>query len=293
MDDDKEKSCLGLLHLVIVKGNVTTYEWKYGEEPLKIEPPVVNYEFQEDHLDADGADGGLDLDLDVGAIDFGDLGGGDGIHLETGDIDWGGVEVSDDNAGQAIDFSIDNLELDTSAITLEEDGVEGGIARNEEALTVMENPEARNFFIDELMELEGFLSQRIDEKKNEKANEMMLSSHGDTLSAETLEKYVRLTNQVLQMFNENKTKQLLLVRESKRYTTRIAEGLLQNTKLAKKLEYAANEAARKYVTIQSEIENVKPKIQILTKQSRELQTDLAKEISVKYNNRTVYVTGGL
>lgn len=45
---------------------------------------------------------------------------------------------------------------------------------------------------------------------------MMLSSHGDTLSVETLEQYVRQTNQILSMFNENKTKQLLLVRESKR-----------------------------------------------------------------------------
>lgn len=45
---------------------------------------------------------------------------------------------------------------------------------------------------------------------------MMLSSHGDTLGVETLEQYVRQTNQILSMFNENKTKQLLLVRESKR-----------------------------------------------------------------------------
>jgi len=86
---------------------------------------------------------------------------------------------------------------------------------------------------------------------------------------------------------------LLLVRESKRYTTRIVDGLLQNIKLAKKLEYAATEAVRKHSVVQSEIENVKPKIQLLTKQCRELQTELAKEISVKYNNRTVYITGGL
>lgn len=48
---------------------------------------------------------------------------------------------------------------------------------------------------------------------------MMLSAHGDTLSIQTLEQYVRQTNQILPMFNENKTKQLLLVRESKRYAS--------------------------------------------------------------------------
>lgn len=78
-----------------------------------------------------------------------------------------------------------------------------------------------------------------------------------------------------------------------RYTSRIIDGILQNTKLAKKLEYAAENAVQKHSTIQSEIESVKPKIQQLTKQSRELQAELAKEISLKYNGRTVYITGGV
>ncbi|ODN00152.1 CDK5 regulatory subunit-associated protein 3 [Orchesella cincta] len=285
LKEDQEKTCLGLLRLVIDKGNVTAYEWKYGEAPLKVEPPVVTYQFDQDPTDLASGDGSLDLDADVGDIDF-----GDDIQLETGDIDWGGIETSDD---VEIDFSVDNLEVETCGIVLEEDGVEGGVARNEEALSLLENPETRNFFIDELLELEGFLIQRIEEKKTEKPNEMMLSSHGDTLSVETLEKYLRLTNQVLQMFNENKTKQLLLVRESKRYTSRITEGLLQNIKLAKKLDYAAENAIQKNEQLQAEISSVKPKIQILSKQSRELQTELAKELSAKYNNRPVYITGGL
>jgi len=62
---------------------VTTYQYKHGEEPLKIEPPVINYTFEDDTTES-----GLDLDLDVGAIDFGDisLASGDGadVELETG-----------------------------------------------------------------------------------------------------------------------------------------------------------------------------------------------------------------
>ena len=52
---------------------------------------------------------------------------------------------------------------------------------------------------------------------------------------------------------------------------------------------ARNQAA-KYA---KEVEELRPRIQQLTKQSRELQTDLAKEISLKYDNRPVYITGGL
>lgn len=65
----------------VEKGNVTTYEWKYGEPPLKVEPPIVNYEFDEGPTTSESNDV---LDLDVGTIDFGDLGGGDDIQLDTG-----------------------------------------------------------------------------------------------------------------------------------------------------------------------------------------------------------------
>lgn len=48
-----------------------------------MEPIVVSYQFEDDQ--SNSAEGGLDLDLDVGAIDFGDIGGsGDDIQLETG-----------------------------------------------------------------------------------------------------------------------------------------------------------------------------------------------------------------
>jgi hypothetical protein len=72
-------------------------------------------------------------------------------HL-TGEIDWGGIAVDENDAGGAdqIDFSVD---VETSGIVLEEDGLEGGVARGEEAMSILENPETRNFFIDELLEV--------------------------------------------------------------------------------------------------------------------------------------------
>ncbi|NXK43720.1 CK5P3 protein, partial [Piprites chloris] len=44
---------------------------------------------------------------------------------------------------------------------------EEGVARGSDALTVLENPETRNQFIDELMELELFLAQRLAEMEEE------------------------------------------------------------------------------------------------------------------------------
>jgi len=78
-----------------------------------------------------------------------------------------------------------------------------------------------------------------------------------------------------------------------RYVTRLAEQLLQNLKLAKKLDYAVEMALNKKLELEQESDAIRPKINVLTKQTRELQNSLAKEISGKYNNRPVYITGGV
>ena len=63
------------------KGNLTTYEWQHGEAPLKIEAPqLVNYTFDDEELVSEA----VELDLGGDGIDFGDLGTGDDIQLETG-----------------------------------------------------------------------------------------------------------------------------------------------------------------------------------------------------------------
>jgi hypothetical protein len=69
--------------------------------------------------------------------------------------------------------------------------------------------------------------------------------------------------------------------------------LLQNLKLARKLDFRAEEAKSKQSQLSQEVDQVKPKIPSLIKQTRELQTALSKEISIKYNGRQVYITGGV
>jgi len=53
------------------KGNITTYEWKYGEPPVQVEVPDLGYAFEPPPVDED-----------AGEIDFGDLGGD--VELQTG-----------------------------------------------------------------------------------------------------------------------------------------------------------------------------------------------------------------
>lgn len=66
--------------------------------------------------------------------------------MEAGEIDWG-IEESN---GEEIDF---NISLQDSGITVEGSGISGGVARNGDALTVLDSPSYREQFLDELFEV--------------------------------------------------------------------------------------------------------------------------------------------
>lgn len=62
------------------------------------------------------------------------------------------------------------------------------------------------------------MSQRVEEIKHEKGNEMTLSYDADdSLRIDNLDKLLQQTSQLLNMFNETKIKQFLLIYESERY----------------------------------------------------------------------------
>jgi len=59
--------------------------------------------------------------------------------------------MSDSNSGDVINFSLEDEDI--SGIVIEQDGIEGGVARGEEALSILENKETRNFFLDDVYEV--------------------------------------------------------------------------------------------------------------------------------------------
>ncbi|NWW88182.1 CK5P3 protein, partial [Rhynochetos jubatus] len=150
-----------LLQHVGQRGNTTVYEWRTGLQPLRVERPAaeeVPEQPKEDTIDwgdftleptrlddGSAADGGAQSE----GIDW-------GITLEDGPqqddgIDWG------DGDGEGVQITV--LEAGTEAPE--------GVACGSDALTLLENTETRSQFIDELMELELFLSQRLVEMEEE------------------------------------------------------------------------------------------------------------------------------
>lgn len=90
----------------------------------------------------------MQIDFGNGEIDFGnDIDFSENVTLEAGDdIDWG----EDQAAVNEIDF---NISLEDSGIKVESSGLGGGVAKNDQALTILDSPSYREQFLDELFEV--------------------------------------------------------------------------------------------------------------------------------------------
>lgn len=142
-----------------------------------------------------------------GEIDFGDVGD---VTFETGDIDWGEVEIVESPSD--IDF---NISIEDSGIKVESAGLAGGVAKGDEALTLLDNPQHRDQFLDEIFELESFLKMRLYELNSIENSNSVTFMLNDTFDNHTSDSIVCLlsdvqtvvekaTNEVLQHLHQLK-----------------------------------------------------------------------------------------
>ncbi|CAB4069584.1 unnamed protein product [Lepeophtheirus salmonis] len=98
-------------------------------------------------------------------IDFGEYGEIDLGEGENGKIDWGNFDSEEELGESSQEINWDDV-ITADNIVVEEGGIDGGIARNEEALSLLDNRRTRILLLDELSELECFLQQRLIDLKN-------------------------------------------------------------------------------------------------------------------------------
>ncbi|XP_017892244.1 CDK5 regulatory subunit-associated protein 3 [Ceratina calcarata] len=289
--------CVPMVKYVIDKGNTTTYEWIYGEAPLSISEPVSSIDLENDSEKKKVGD------VDNAGINFGDIDINDGIdfggdlNLEAGgEIDWG-----DRNAEEAVPGDIDyNISLEESGIVVEAAGHEGGIATGTEAYTVLDNPRTRNDFINQLFELEAFLKLRLYEfKGDDGVNFLSFSQLQDSSSAlqrSTLESTQNMLDNVQVLISEvldTKVQHLHNIKHSARYVDVLTSTLKQKLSLVEKMIGLQKCTREKREKAAEEANAVRPLLQLLIQRTKELQTEIEKDISKKYKNRVVHLTGGV
>ncbi|KAI5103298.1 CDK5 regulatory subunit-associated protein 3, partial [Silurus meridionalis] len=285
---DWSKPVLPMLSFIQQKGNTTIYQWKTGIVPTVIERPVVE-EAPPDTVTEE-------------TIDWGDLCGGAeevniGTTVEEG-VDWGitlesGKEETDDG-------SIDWGETETAAVEIEvvaagTDCPEG-VARGEDALSLLENPQTRSQFIDELMELEVFLCQRLSEMSEE--GDMVAMSQfqlaPSVIQGQTCEHVQAMLADVRHLLEELtslRMKHLFTIQASPRYVERVSDMLRQKLKQSEILVLKRASLAEQRQEALEEQAKLEPRIDLLAAHIKELKKLIEADISKRYNKRPVNLMG--
>ncbi|XP_068216129.1 CDK5 regulatory subunit-associated protein 3 [Palaemon carinicauda] len=284
---NNKSECVPLLKFIIEHGNVTTYEWKYGEPPCQIEEPKLDIVLDDP------------LETTTEEIDFGDLQGSEEIDFGSvpagEDIDWGNLGTAEP---VEIDWGIGEAEVDiaTDEIVIEDSGVEGGIARDTEAMTLLQNPKTRQQFIDELYEIEGFLKQRKLELQTEGSILSMnqFASAPASVQDQTSEKIDELLSgvqSVISLISTTKLQHLFLISSSPRYVDRVADSLRSKLTLVDKLAETQKVIMERKQDITEEQKLLMPKLSLIVDRTKELQVNIEEHISKRYKGRPVNLMG--
>ncbi|XP_031947510.1 CDK5 regulatory subunit-associated protein 3 isoform X1 [Corvus moneduloides] len=257
-------------------------DWGDGEKgTITVEPSPQG----DDGIDwGDGEKGTITVEPSPQGDDWGDGEKGT-ITVEPspqGDdgIDWG------DGEGQE------------GTITVVEAGTEApeGVARGSDALTLLENPETRNQFIDELMELELFLAQRLLELEDEAdvvamsqlqlAPAVLQGQSGDRVRAQ-----LATARELLAQLCSRSVQHLCMILASPRYVERVTALLRQKLHQAELLLAKRDALAQKRREALAEQAALEPKLQRLQEKTRELQKLIEADISRRYGGRPVNLMG--
>uniref|UniRef100_A0A3Q2CX35 CDK5 regulatory subunit associated protein 3 n=1 Tax=Cyprinodon variegatus TaxID=28743 RepID=A0A3Q2CX35_CYPVA len=268
---DWSEPVLPILTFTQKMGNVTFYEWRTGKAPSLVERPVVE-EAPPDAATEDTIDWG-----DFGHKASDDLGVTAGIAVEEG-IDWG--------------ISLEP----TSEVRLANNLSPEGVARGDDALSILENSQSRSQFIDELMELEAFLTQRVTEMGDEgdvvaMSQFQLAPSVIQNQTREHIREMLSQVQDLLSRLTSLRMQHLFMIQASPRYVERVSEMLRQKLKQADILVLKAATMAEKRQEALQEQSRLEPRVDLLAGCTRELQKLIEADISKRYHNRPVNLMG--
>ncbi|KAK2820703.1 hypothetical protein Q5P01_023662 [Channa striata] len=285
---DWSEPVLPMLTFVQRRGNATFYEWRMGKVPTVVERPVVE-DAPPETVTEDIIDWGtFGKEADTQGVTS-------GITLEEG-IDWGiSLEPNSEDTGAG---GIDWGDSEAAPIEILDAGTDcpEGVARGEDALTILENSQSRSQFIDELMELEVFLTQRLSEMGEEgdvvAMSQFQLAS--SVIQSQTCGHVREMLSEVqdlLGRLTSLRMQHLFMIQASPRYVERVSEVLRQKLKQADILVLKGATMAEKRQEALEEQSRLEPRIDLLAGCTRELQKLIESDISKRYHNRPVNLMG--
>ncbi|KAG5900655.1 hypothetical protein JTB14_005926 [Gonioctena quinquepunctata] len=297
-------SILPVLDYIIKFGNTTTYEYTYGERPVSIEENPLNITTEEEtESGSDKIDFGedsenipveidLDIDTDNGSIDFGDI-----TVSEDQNIDWGSSSNGEESFEIVTHADLES-NLEESGIVVEKTGIDGGVARGDEALTILDNPKTQEQMINNLMELSAFLKMRLYEMSSD--SDMLAMSQMQeaptALQMQTLESVTSMydcVNVALHQLTNERIQHLHNIKHSPKYVDILTATLKQKLSLVEKMKSSKKLLEDKIKALQAEARSIEPVIRVLIEKTKQLQKNIEGDISKKYKDRVVNIVGAV
>uniref|UniRef100_A0A8C5HRQ1 CDK5 regulatory subunit associated protein 3 n=1 Tax=Gouania willdenowi TaxID=441366 RepID=A0A8C5HRQ1_GOUWI len=268
---DWSEPVLPLLTFAQRKGNVTFYEWKHGEAPTSVERPTVEKQAEP---------------LTEGTVSFYCLSSKLSLMLLP----------QDSGGGDVIDWG------DTDAVPVEIEVVDVGadceyrVARGDDALSLLGNSESRSQFIDELLELEAFLTHRAKEsgEQGDVVSMSMFQLAPSVIQAQSVQHvHVMLSHvqDLLSRLTNLRMQHLFMILASPGYVERVSDMLRQKMKQADMLLLKASSMAQRRQEALEEQSRLEPRVDLLAGCTRELQKLIEADISQRYHNRPVNLMG--
>ncbi|NXH23312.1 CK5P3 protein, partial [Bucco capensis] len=283
-----------MLRHVGLRGNTTVYEWRTGLQPLRLERPQLQEEVLEKVLEQpkeDTIDWG-DFPLESSKVDGSSAADG---RAQGEEIDWG-ITLEPEPKDDGIDWGDGESEEVQIIVLGAGTEVPEGVACGSDALTLLENTQTRSQFIDELMELELFLCQRLLEMEEE-ADIVAISQFQlapavlQGQSSARVSSLLASTRALLGQLCTRSMQHLFMILASPRYVDRVSELLRQKLKQAELL-LAKKELMRlKREEALAEQGALEPKLDRLMEKTKELQKLIEADISKRYSGRPVNLMG--
>jgi CDK5 regulatory subunit-associated protein 3 len=235
-------------------------------------------------LTIEAEDGGEEVAGDIDAVVVEDADAGD-----APTISWD-FEVVDDESGA--DSAGDNA--GNTAVELDTDAVD-----DEARKSLLEDAKIRQGFITDLLELEAFLKQRVNEIKSQGDDPMYAVQFQEApallqqQTTDSIEQFLDTVADVLSSLRDSHLQMFVNIRSSDKFVDRLASNLQQDMDTALRLRSMADELEVRVIELRSSIDRSATRLSDAVAYVKELQANTENAIGKLFNNRSVNIYGDI